>query len=243
MKRFVFVLALAALSFGLASPAVRAQSAVATIFSSGPKGADPTTVHFSWYTVPNDVKAIAVTNIITMSSNPLGVGLVNLATGVSIDPSSVTPMAPYMIDLTKSAYAGIGGGAIPTGFFQPSSPGGGGGGGGGGTPILPSETGSASLIIDQPANGPGTVGYNLYDPEGNFHGGIVNPVPVDGWWALGLGTTAVEPEPLPGVPVNTAGPNTFYTPEPGTLILGGLGIASMLGWRFKNKRQENCATV
>jgi len=202
----------------------QAQSTIGVILASGPNGGEPTSAHFSWYNVPTDVRAIAVTSIVTMSASPLGTGLVNLATGIPIDPATVSAGNPLTFSLPNAAYGqGLGGGSIPAGFFGPSSP-----------PPASGSPATMSAQVSKPASGAGSVGYSLYSPEGSFLGGATIPVPEDGWWVLGVdGTTEEEPGSIP-IPV-TVGP-AIDTPEPATLLMGGMGLAAMAGWRLRRKR-------
>jgi len=195
------------------------------ILASGPNGGEPSSAHFSWYNVPNDVKAIAVTSIVTMSANPLGTGLVNLATGVPIDPSTVSEANPLTFSLPNAAYGqGLGGGSIPSGFFTSSTP----------SPASGSPA-TAGVQVSKPASGPGSVGYSLYSPDGSFLGAATIPVPEDGWWVLAVDGTDSEKTDTE-IPVSVV--QTVDTPEPGTLILGGLGLAAMAGWRVRRSHQS-----
>jgi MYXO-CTERM domain-containing protein len=210
----------ASLSFALSS---QAQSTIGVLLASGPKGGEPTSAHFSWYNVPTDVRAIAVTSIVTMSANPLGTSLVNLATGVPIDPATVSAADPLTFSLPNAAFGqGLAGGSIPAGFFPTLTP-----------PAPSGPPATMGVQTNQPAAGPGTAGYSLYSPDGNFLGSATVPVPEDGWWVIGVDGSGKEPE---GPPIPVEMLPTVNTPEPATLLMGGMGLAALAGWRIRRKR-------
>jgi hypothetical protein len=113
----------------------------------------------------------------------------------------------------------MGGGTLPQNFFQPQSSRGSGGSSGG-------NSGGGS------SGGSG---------GGSQQGSAAQSTPDIGWWVVPPGTSsatgASSAEVPAGVPVST-GPDftTVDTPEPGTLMLGGLGLAAVMGWRARRKK-------
>jgi hypothetical protein len=203
----------------------QAQSTIGVILASGPNGGDPTSAHFSWYNVPTDVRAIAVTSIVTMSASPLGTGLVNLATGVAVDPATVSAADPLTFSLPNAAYGqGLAGGSIPPGFFKPVTT----------PPPASGNPATMGVQMNTPSSGAGLVGYSLYSPDGSFLGGAIIPVPEDGWWVIGMDGTNLE---TVGPPIPVEIQPTIDTPEPATLLMGGMGLAAMAGWRRLRRKR------
>jgi hypothetical protein len=128
---------------------------------------------------------------------------------------------------------GPGGGGLPPGQ---NGGGGGGGMGGGGTarpdgmPLLPAD--SPPLTGGNPPPGP-----PFTDFSRPVFGNLEGDPPGTDWWPPSIGGGSIgQPETdfssgnFPPPP-----PQGELVPEPGTLLLAGVGIAAAVGWRRRNR--------
>ena len=193
MLRFITLIA-ATLAFGSSARAQHAH--------------DQAAAHFCWYNVPTDVRAITAANIVTLSTDPLGTCLVSLATGIPIDPNSVSNATPLVCNPAQPGIGqGMGGGTIPQNFFKPQPAGAAGGGGS--------------------SNAGGGGGSSSGSTSGS--GAAAQPMIDQGFWEVDGGSTS--PIVPSSVPVST---KPFVdTPEPGTLVLGGIGLICLAARRLR----------
>lgn len=237
-KRFVVAVILA---IG-ASSAANAQ--IAVILGSGPAGGGPTATSTPYVNASSDVKAVAVTEIVTLNLNPLNAGLVQLlADGLE----SPAPIGSLSSPLALGPGAALFAGSPPPGALGnlglgTASPGGGGGGGGSGGGGISSGSPLLGVGVKVPENGnPGEVSFTATDPAGNVLGGGWVTYPEGGWWVIGISdgtsvssTSTTSNRPLASGSGPTPGPSpgsTADTPEPGTLVLACVGLIAITSRR------------
>ncbi len=263
-------------------PAAKGQDASApgrvilALFVAGDSGG-PTSREFFWANAPDDVRALAVGQAVSLGANPLTAGWVQLT--VNGQPTAMPSPAdpPLPVSLTGGPVV-FSGGAVrpPAGLPQlPAAAGGGSGGGavGGGAAAKPVPSGSSGLpmlglgVRIPDGDTPGEAAFTLRNPDGSLIGGASVPVPAGGWWSLAVGSqdslptggaSGVTAEPLPATdplagvtpppppltpppPPPTdgnggggggdTGGGMPTTPEPGTVLLAGIGAVAVLGWR------------
>ena len=221
-----------------------APAAVVTLsLSAGRPGAAPADADEVLFETPHGPPVVALTAV------PPG-GTLEALTGGG--QSLFSPLAtPLLLDTTGGGSAFVTSGSPPAAptpgsgglIAAPPQPGG------------PVPTGAALLGVVRGApgdDGGSTLTATLTDSAGNLLRSATVDLPAGGWWVLGL--TAADdsagggnpdpvdppdpetppPPPPPPPPVDSGGAVT--TPEPGTLLLAGFGLAAAAAWRRKGRR-------
>lgn len=221
-----------------------------------------------WVDAPAEVRAAAVADFVVLAQNPLNAGLVMLAASRRDGDDRLSgPGTAWNIPAPavsgQSTPSGKpspgqpgGGGGNPGGGGGGSGGGGGGGsraGSAGGSPWVPGllpPIGAAPLAAQSsppPSDGPGQGGYILgldQDPEAK-----PTPTPQEDEKVPG-GTTPDGTTPGGTTPDGTTPGGTVtqpggtdsvpQTPEPGTLILAGLGLAAISAHRWRRGNHALC---
>lgn len=206
----------------------KAQAQIGVFLNSGPQGGTADQSMMIWLAASPEVRAVAVSDIVTMSMNPINSGLVIVAADglalpipldlqtfpITLQPGdklaggdSLPPGTPAM---------GPGQGPVPP---QPVQP---------GTPMM-------GLNLSPPDQGsPGELIVDYTDPDNIQRRGQVS-FPDGGWWSIDLPQDDIQnpieqlpptTNPNPAIPVP---PELVETPEPGSLALSVIGLAVV--WR------------